>query len=119
MSKTVLIVDDSEFMREVVKQVLELINFSFETAENGKEALEKIRSSNFDLVITDINMPVVDGITLIQEIRKINSNLPILVLTTESEEKTRKEAMQNGANGWITKPFEAVKLLNLIKEFTD
>lgn len=119
MSK-VLVVDDSEYMRELVMQAVELIDLSSDSAVDGKDALEKLNgSSDYDLVITDINMPEMDGLTLIKEIKKKWTDLPIIVLTTESEESTRKQAMLNGANAWITKPFEASAILNLIKELIE
>jgi two-component system, chemotaxis family, chemotaxis protein CheY len=119
MNKKVLIVDDSEYMRAVVSQAVELIDLEHGEAENGLRALEKLKTDKYDLLITDINMPEMDGLSLIKETRKLDENIPILVLTTESEDATRKEAMQAGANSWITKPFEASQILNIIKELLD
>ncbi len=119
MSK-VLVVDDSDFMKDVILEALDLIGMSGDKASNGVEALNLLKQNkDYSLVITDVNMPEMDGLTLIKEIRKLNEDLPILVLTTESEEKTKKEAIKNGANSWLVKPFEATKLLSIIKELIE
>lgn len=116
MGKTVLTVDDSDYMREIVAQSLELGDFEVLQAVNGIEALEVLNKNTVDLIVTDINMPEMDGITLIQEVRKINDDVPILVLTTESGESLKKEAMHAGADGWIVKPFQPAKFLSMIEE---
>lgn len=116
MGKTVLTVDDSDYMREIVSQSLELGDFEVLQAINGVEALDVFKKNTVDLIVTDINMPEMDGITLITEIRKINDDVPILVLTTESGESLKKEALNAGADGWIVKPFQPAKFLSMIEE---
>jgi len=115
----ILIVDDSNFMRDAVNLALSLIDAPSVMASNGEEGLAVFRSEKIDLIITDINMPEMDGITFIKEIRKLNKEVPILVLTTESEEGMQKEAISLGANGWIVKPFQGNELIQIIQDLLD
>lgn len=119
MSRTVLLVDDSQTMRTILGQALSLSGMQLNRidAEDGEKALEIFKSNpNIDLIITDINMPKMDGITLITEIRKISSTVPILVLTTETKEALKQKAMYMGASGWIVKPFKPNQILSVLKE---
>jgi len=118
MSKKILIVDDSESIREVVAFTLESEGHIIITAGDGKEALSKLDGNVFDLIITDLHMPVMDGIVFIQEVRKIESYLrvPILFLTTESQLNKKEEAKAAGATGWIIKPFVPAKLIAAINK---
>ena len=116
MSVTILIVDDSEFMRDIISQTLEVKDYTVLQAYNGKEGLDVFKSNTLDLIITDINMPEMDGITFIKEIRKINSSLPVIVLTTESVDSKKQDAMGAGANGWVVKPFSPVNFLAMIED---
>lgn len=117
MSKTILTVDDSRTIREMVSFTLKGAGFNVIEAHDGKHALEVIaNSSKIDLVITDINMPNMDGITLVRNLRA-NDNFkmtPILVLTTEGDESKKNEGRSAGATGWIVKPFNPEKLLQVI-----
>lgn len=119
MQKTILVVDDSEYMRGVISSFLDLEDFKYLQAKDGVEALTVFNANSFDLIITDINMPRMNGITLIKEIRKLNATIPIIVLTTESAESMQKEALLQGANGWLTKPFNAPNLMELIEGLMD
>ena len=102
MSKTVLIVDDSATMLASLKAAIQMMKLTVETANNGKAALEKIQGGlKPDLIITDINMPVMDGLEFIKNVRPILRFTPILILTTESEQKKREEAKRLGATGWL------------------
>lgn len=116
MKKYILIVDDSESIRELVSSALEESGFVVYKGINGLDALEKLQSHSVDLVITDLNMPQMDGIMLVQEIRKNPSYkyLPVIILTTESEAKRRQVAKESGATGWIVKPFDKERLLKII-----
>jgi len=117
MSKTILIVDDSATMIMSLKVALEMHGFKVETASNGKEALDKIKSGlKPALIITDLNMPVMDGMEFIKNVRPILKFIPILILTTESEVKKREEAKKLGATGWLVKPISGTDLINVIKK---
>ncbi|GIX41165.1 MAG: response regulator [Leptospiraceae bacterium] len=115
----ILAVDDSQTMRDVVKETLESAGYQVTVAENGLDGLEKFKKNKFDLVIADINMPVMDGITMIKEIRKIDSEVPIITLTTESEESKKQEGREAGADGWIVKPFRPAQFLDIIKQILE
>lgn len=119
MNKTILAVDDSNTMRDLVKQVLDIGGYDSVLAVDGKDGLEKFRNGNISLVITDINMPVMDGLTFIEEIRKLNKDVPILTLTTESETDMIEKGHKVGANGWVVKPFRPAQFLDIIKQITE
>jgi two-component system chemotaxis response regulator CheY len=117
---SILIVDDSGVVRSVVKKSLELYGYSdVIEAEDGIDALEKIKVAyqNIELFVLDVNMPKMDGITLIGEIRKLNSTTPIVMLTTESDKAKMMNAKNLGATGWIIKPFDAEKFIKVVEMF--
>lgn len=115
--KTVLIVDDSATMLLSLRGTLEISGFRVETAGDGEEALGKLRKGlKPDLVITDINMPKMDGLALIREARKVLRFTPILALTTESQQAKRDEAKRNGATGWLVKPVAGAELLKVVRQ---
>ncbi len=118
MAKKILIVDDSESIREVVSFTLESEGYSILSAVDGKDALKHLDGQTIDLVITDLHMPNMNGIELITEIRKIDSykRIPILFLTTESQAAKKIEAKEAGATGWIIKPFVPAKLIAAINK---
>lgn len=113
MNKTILIVDDSESIREVVSFTLENEGYSVLVAIDGKDALRFLDGKSIDLIITDLHMPEMDGIELIKEVRKMPNyqRTPILFLTTESQTSRKMEAKDAGATGWIIKPFVPAKLI--------
>ncbi len=113
---TILAVDDSETMQNMVRQVLEMGGYSVIIAVNGKDGLEKFKSNNVQAIVTDVNMPVMNGLALIEEVRRINREVPILTLTTESEEQMKKRGADAGANGWIVKPFRPAQFLDIVKQ---
>lgn len=116
MSKLVLLVDDSQTMLISLKMNLELNQYKVETASNGKEALDKVKSGlRPDLIITDLNMPVMNGLDFIREVRQILRFTPILILTTESEASKREEAKRLGATGWLVKPVSGQDLINVVR----
>lgn len=118
MKRSILIVDDSESIRELVGSSLSDAGFDVTKGVNGKDAYSKLEDLQVDLVITDLNMPEMDGIMLVKAIRDNPKYkfLPIIILTTESEAKKRQEAKDAGATGWIVKPFEKDRLLKIINK---
>jgi two-component system chemotaxis response regulator CheY len=117
MTRTILTVDDSTSMRQMVKATLVSAGYGVVEAADGQEALDFARENPVDLVISDVNMPRMDGITLITELRQLpNYRLtPMLMLTTESGQEKKLEGKRAGATGWIVKPFNPVQLLATLK----
>jgi two-component system chemotaxis response regulator CheY len=117
MAKTVFIVDDSATMLMSVKQTLEMGGFKVETAQDGLEAFNRVKGGlKPDLVITDINMPNMNGIDFIRNARTILRFTPMLALTTESQAAKRDEAKKLGATGWLVKPVAGPELLKVVKQ---
>ena len=116
MSKTVLAVDDSKTMRDMIDYTLKGAGYSVLLAENGRAGVDTLSSNHVDLVITDINMPVMNGIEFVKAIRSDPSNrsMPVLILTTESSDDLKQQGRQAGATGWIVKPFVPEKLLKVV-----
>ena len=111
VSKSILTVDDSPSMRMLLRIALTDLGYRVTEAEDGIDALEKLADETPDLLITDINMPNLDGFGLIERVRgKGERSLPILVLTTESSDEKKQRARSAGATGWIVKPFDPDKL---------
>ena len=115
---TILAVDDSASMRQMVSFTLKGAGFSVVEAVDGEDALAKAKTNSVDLVLTDVNMPKMDGISLIKELRALSEYrfTPILMLTTESGVSKKTEGKQAGATGWIVKPFNPEQLLATIKK---
>ena len=118
MSKVVLAVDDSKTMRDMVSFALTEAGFNVITADDGAHGLQVAQSNKIDVIITDINMPNMDGITLIGHLRDLPQyqSTPILVLTTESEQGKRDQGKNAGATGWIVKPFNPEKLIQVVNK---
>ncbi|MEY4528739.1 MAG: Chemotaxis regulator CheY [Nitrospirota bacterium] len=119
MGKTVLVVDDSSTMRQMVAYTLKNAGYDVVEAGNGKEAVGKLNGGTKPaLVVTDLNMPEMDGITLITEIRKMAAFkfTPILMLTTESADDKKKAGQAAGATGWLVKPFNPEQMLKVIQK---
>lgn len=115
-SPVILAVDDSASMRQMVRYTLEGAGYHVVQAADGVEALGLARTRTVDLVLTDVNMPRMDGIELVRELRALDSYkfTPMLVLTTESGQDTKQRGKQAGATGWIVKPFNPEQLLATI-----
>jgi two-component system chemotaxis response regulator CheY len=109
----ILAVDDSPSMRDMVRIALTGAGFEVTQAVDGQQALELARASSFDLVLSDVNMPVMDGIALIRALRAEAAyrHTPILMLTTESSADRKREGKDAGATGWIVKPFDPAQLV--------
>lgn len=120
MSLRVLAVDDSLTMREMLRQTLSEAGFNVVLAEDGLDALDRLPEADPDLILTDLNMPRMDGFGLIDAVRKgeISARVPILVLTTESAATLKDKARSVGATGWITKPFDEKSLVSTIRRVT-
>lgn len=113
----VLTVDDSRTMLAMLHYTLSAAGFEVLQAEDGQQGLEVLQRETVDVVITDINMPVMDGIEFIQQVRASGQfqSLPILILTTESSEEKRGQGKAAGGTGWIVKPFDPEKLVSIIQ----
>jgi len=113
----ILIVDDSASMRALLRHALTSGGFRVDQAEDGQAALEWLAANAPDVIITDINMPRLDGFGLIERLREggAHSERPILVLTTESSEEKKDRARKAGATGWIVKPFQPDKLIAAVR----
>ena len=109
----ILAVDDSAAMRQIVGATLKGAGYDVVSANDGVEALDFARREAVDLVITDVNMPNMDGLSLVRELRRLSSYrlTPLLVLTTESSTEKKMEGKAAGATGWVVKPFNPEKLL--------
>lgn len=112
----ILIVDDSASIRQTVKIALGGQGHDVAEAGNGSEGLQKATSSRFELVVTDLNMPEMDGLTMIRKLRTqpAYSGVPIVFLTTESDAGIKQQAKAAGATGWITKPFDSDQLCRIV-----
>lgn len=118
MAKSILSVDDSITIREMVKFSLEGGGYEVTEAKDGLDGLNKAKSKGFDLILTDQNMPGMDGITLIKNLRALPQykSTPILMLTTEASDAMKAQGKAAGATGWLVKPFDPAKLLELVKK---
>lgn len=115
MSK-ILVVDDSNSVRSMLNFLLQS-EYEVVEAENGQVALDRANESEFDLILSDVNMPVMDGIEFITELRQLDDYqlTPVLVLTTESSREMKTKGKNAGATGWIVKPFQPEDLMKMIK----
>ena len=118
---SILAVDDSPSMRQMVSYTLQSAGYEVVMACDGEEALEIAKKTDVNLVLTDINMPKMDGITLVKELRQLPAYRykPILVLTTESSTEKKMQGKEAGATGWIVKPFDPDQLLATLRRVLD
>ena len=118
MPKTVITVDDSMSIRETVKMILASAGYQVLTAEDGVKGLQICQQHKADLILSDLNMPNMDGTTLIGKLRALPQYrfTPILMLTTESQDEKKLAGKKAGATGWIVKPFDPAKLLAVVQK---
>ncbi|GBC60891.1 response regulator [Desulfonema ishimotonii] len=118
MAKVIMTADDSASIRQMVSFTLEQAGYEVIEAADGKEALAKLRSGTVHMLVTDLNMPNMDGIELIRKVRQESRYrfMPIVMLTTESQAVKKQEGKAAGATGWIVKPFRPEQLLAVIKK---
>ena len=118
MAKTIMTADDSQSIREMVSFTLKEAGYDVVDAQDGQEAMDKISKSHVDMLITDLNMPGLNGIELIKKVRA-NAQykfMPIIMLTTESHDELKAEGRAAGATGWIVKPFDPEQLIGVVKK---
>lgn len=118
MAKTVMIVDDSSTLRQVVKIALTSAGYDVLEACDGKDALSKLQGQKIHLIISDVNMPNMDGIQMVQEVKKLPAYkfTPIIMLTTEAGEGKKKEGQSAGAKAWVVKPFQPQQMLDAVSK---
>lgn len=107
----VLVVDDESSIRELLQKTLALAEYDVDTAPDGRAALERLRLGNYDLLIADLKMPGMDGLTLIREARRLKADLPVIIITGFSTESSAIEAVNLGVAGYLTKPFRVPQVL--------
>jgi len=118
MAKTVMVVDDSSSVRQVVSIALKGAGYDVIEASDGKDALTKLNGQKIHLMISDVNMPNMDGITLVKEVKKLANYkfTPIIMLTTESQEAKKQEGQAAGARAWVVKPFQPAQMLAAVSK---
>jgi excisionase family DNA binding protein len=108
----VLVVDDEEGIRDLLMKTLQLAEYEVDLAHDGSSALDRLRVGAYDLLITDLRMPGVDGLAVIQEARRLKSDLPVIIITGYSTEASAIEAINLGVQGYLTKPFRVPRVLS-------
>ncbi|MBN1960936.1 MAG: response regulator [Deltaproteobacteria bacterium] len=114
-----LVVEDSPTMRQLIVFALRrLPTLKVTEADDGMDALKKLKANKFDILITDINMPMMDGLKLVSIVRSddVHRDIPIIIITTEGAAEDRQRALALGANAYITKPIQAPQVINAVKE---
>ena len=109
----VLVVDDEASIRDLLARTLALAEYDVDVAPDGRVALERMRLFSYDLLITDLKMPGMDGLTVINEARRLNASLPVIIITGFSTEASAIEAANLGVSGYLTKPFKVPKVLTV------
>jgi two-component system chemotaxis response regulator CheY len=119
MGKSILVVDDTRSMRKMVAAVLAGAGYVVAEAGDGVEALELAKGQRFDLVVTDHNMPRMDGVTLVRELRGITDydHVALIVLSTEVDPVVKQKGRDAGATGWMAKPFDPQRMLDIVAKF--
>ena len=107
----VLVADDESSIRELLSKTLALAEYEVETAQDGRAALDRLRLGRYDLLIADLKMPGLDGLTLIREARRLKADLPVIIITGFSTESSAIEAVNLGVSGYLTKPFRVPQVL--------
>jgi two-component system, chemotaxis family, chemotaxis protein CheY len=119
MGKSILVVDDTRSMRKMVAAVLEQAGYDVAEAGDGVDALDIAKGRRFDLVVTDHNMPRMDGVTLVRELRGIPDydHVALIVLSTEVDPAVKQKGREAGATGWMAKPFDPQRMLDIVAKF--
>ncbi len=116
MSRKVLVIDDSPTLRKILAFYLTKKGYQVTASNNGKIGLVEIEKENFDLVILDMNMPVMSGLEVLERLNSINYSVPVLILSADSEEKSKAAGISLGAKYYLTKPFKPNEVVNCIEE---
>jgi two-component system chemotaxis response regulator CheY len=118
MAKTIMIVDDSASLRQVVSIALKGAGYEVIESGDGKEALSRLGGQRVHLIVSDVNMPNMDGISFVKALKQLPAYrfTPVVMLTTESAEQRKKEGQEAGAKAWMTKPFRPDQLLNVVQK---
>jgi two-component system chemotaxis response regulator CheY len=118
MAKTILVVDDSGSLRQMLVFTLKAAGYQVAEAVDGADGLEQAKLKSYDLVLTDQNMPVMDGLTLIRALRALPAyaRVPVLMLTTESSDEMKSKGRAAGATGWLVKPFDPMRLVEVVQK---
>ena len=116
MSKTIMVVDDSASLRQVVSIALKGAGYDVIEGCDGKDAIAKLSGKKVNLIISDVNMPNMDGITMVKEVKKLPDHrfTPIIMLTTESQDDKKREGQAAGAKAWVVKPFKPDQILQAV-----
>jgi excisionase family DNA binding protein len=107
----ILVVDDEESIRELLSKALALAEYEVDTVPDGRQAIERLRLGHYDLLITDLKMPGIDGLSLIREAKRLSADLPVIIITGYSSESSAIEALNLGVAGYLTKPFRVPQVL--------
>ncbi|MBR9792584.1 MAG: response regulator [Gammaproteobacteria bacterium] len=118
MSKIVLVVDDSISIRQVLTMFLKVNGYTVLEAENGQKALEQLNGQPINLIVSDVNMPVMNGLEFVKNARKIKAyqETPVLMLTTETEQDLRNQAESYGVKNWLVKPFQPPMFISAVSQ---
>jgi two-component system chemotaxis response regulator CheY len=118
MTASILVVDDSASLRMAIRIALTSVGYKVTEAADGVEGLNRARLIKYDMILTDLNMPNMNGLQMIKEVRKepVQTGTPIIFLTTESDESMKQEAKASGATGWLVKPFVPDQLLKIARK---
>lgn len=119
MTQTVMIVDDSTSLRQLVKLSLSPAGYNVVEACDGKDGLSKLNGNKIHLIICDINMPNMDGLTFVQEVRKLPKHkfIPVIMLTSQSDQQAKQTGRDAGVKVWMVKPFDPIQLTDLVARF--
>lgn len=118
MTASILTVDDSASIRLTTRVALSNAGYTVTEAVDGQDGLVKLNGGQFDMIVTDLNMPNMDGLTMIRELRKMPAHMgvPVIFLTTESDNDMKQQAKAAGATGWLTKPFDPENLVKIVRK---
>jgi DNA-binding NtrC family response regulator len=116
--KKILVTDDEDTVRMVLKQMLEQSGFAVDTAKNGVEALEKLKADTFSMLISDINMPEMDGVELLGKVKQLMPELPVIFITAFGKNQVIMQAMRSGLSNYIEKPFRMNDVISTVNQYT-